>query len=301
MPMTETTTASPTANTVPTINPEAVRIVDGLATTTSLIVAESFGKLHRDVLRRIASLDCSPEFTQRNFAQCSRPGANNKPEPYYRMTRDGFTFLCMGFTGKEAARWKEAYINAFNAMETELQRPALAEPSELLNLTYESRRFRIVRLAGEPWFVAADLAQAIGLRDSHVVLRNLQGSQCRKHKAGKQLVNVVSLSGLHTALLHAKPAQARAFREWIEQVIGAVAASPRAIAAPTAAKLAPAGDKRWLLSFDANGEPQLQPAPGIPSDEALLQWLADPQGASPALLATMLHVIATRLGEASHG
>ncbi|WXF31053.1 Rha family transcriptional regulator (plasmid) [Pseudomonas aeruginosa] len=39
------------------------------------------------------------------------------------MTRDGFTFLCIGFTGKEAARWKEAYINAFNKMEQALIEP----------------------------------------------------------------------------------------------------------------------------------------------------------------------------------
>ena len=96
----------------------------------------------------------------------------------------------------------------------------------------------------------------------------------------------------------------RAFRGWIEQVIGAEAATPQIPAAPAVTKAAPADNQRWLLSFDAKGEPQLQPAPGlagITSDEALLQWLADPQGASPALLATMLHVIATRLGEASHG
>lgn len=40
------------------------------------------------------------------------------------ITRDGFVFLAMGFTGKEAAQWKEAYIEAFNAMEAALQQPA---------------------------------------------------------------------------------------------------------------------------------------------------------------------------------
>lgn len=34
--------------------------------------------------------------------------------------RDGFMFLCMGFTGKAAARWKERYITAFNALEQSL-------------------------------------------------------------------------------------------------------------------------------------------------------------------------------------
>ena len=42
----------------------------------------------------------------------------------YRMTREGFMLLAMGFTGKEALRWKLAYIAAFNRMEAELQQPA---------------------------------------------------------------------------------------------------------------------------------------------------------------------------------
>ena len=50
--------------------------------------------------------------------------ANGKREPYFEMTRDGFTFAAMGFTGKEAARWKEAYITAFNRMESELLQQA---------------------------------------------------------------------------------------------------------------------------------------------------------------------------------
>lgn len=106
---------------VPIATPVLVELADGQPSTTSLDVAAHFGKLHKDVLKRINSLDCSPEFAQRNFAPCSRPGANNKPEPFFRLTRDGFTFLCMGFTGKEAAKWKEAYINAFNEMEAALQ------------------------------------------------------------------------------------------------------------------------------------------------------------------------------------
>jgi phage regulator Rha-like protein len=39
----------------------------------------------------------------------------------YRVTRDGFAILAMGFTGKEAMRWKEAYIRAFNLMEAKLR------------------------------------------------------------------------------------------------------------------------------------------------------------------------------------
>ena len=35
------------------------------------------------------------------------------------MTRDGFMFLVMGFTGSKAARMKEAFIEAFNMLEDE--------------------------------------------------------------------------------------------------------------------------------------------------------------------------------------
>ncbi|MGL6403465.1 Rha family transcriptional regulator [Aeromonas hydrophila] len=120
---------------------EIISLHQGQPVTTSLDVAERFGKRHDTVLRALRNLDCSPEFALRNFAECSRTGSNNKPEPFFRMTRDGFTFLCMGFTGKEAAKWKEAYINAFNWMAEQLatQRPQPAvslTDDELCTLTW---------------------------------------------------------------------------------------------------------------------------------------------------------------------
>ena len=90
------------------------------ATTTSLIVAEKFGKNHRDVLRAIRNLECSKDFTERNFAPVKYKDSTGRSLPMYQITRDGFSFLAMGFTGKEAALWKERFINAFNAMETAL-------------------------------------------------------------------------------------------------------------------------------------------------------------------------------------
>ena len=95
-------------------------VVDGQITTTSNQIAEHFGKLHKTVLRAIANLDCSPEFTKRNFVPSEYTDATGRKLPCYRITRDGFVFLAMGFTGKEAAQWKEAYITAFNKMEQEL-------------------------------------------------------------------------------------------------------------------------------------------------------------------------------------
>ncbi|WP_313025466.1 Rha family transcriptional regulator [Pseudomonas lopnurensis] len=142
---------TPSSHTASASTEISVEIFDGKATTTSLDVAAHFGKLHKDVLKRITNLDCSPEFTQRNFAPCTRPGSNNKPEPYFRITRDGFTFLCMGFTGKEAAKWKEAYINAFNKMEQMLiEQPAILSNRHLLQFALKTLELMRDRAASHP-------------------------------------------------------------------------------------------------------------------------------------------------------
>lgn len=93
---------------------------EGKQMVSSQLIADKFEKAHRDVLRAIKNLDCSEDFKVRNFAQCSFKNKMNREYEGYMMTRDGFSFLCMGFTGKKAAEWKEAFINAFNSMEKQL-------------------------------------------------------------------------------------------------------------------------------------------------------------------------------------
>lgn len=102
-----------------------LKIIDGQITTTSLQIAEHFGKQHKDVLRAIKNLLKElPEGYQRNFAliqiDVDLGMGRTRKDPAYRITRDGFTLLAMGFTGKEALQWKLAYITAFNKMEAEL-------------------------------------------------------------------------------------------------------------------------------------------------------------------------------------
>lgn len=88
---------------------------------TSLDVAETFGKEHKHVLRDIRELACSDEFRQSNFGPSEYVNEQNKKQPMFLMTRDGFTILVMGYTGDLAMKFKEAYIKQFNAMESTLQ------------------------------------------------------------------------------------------------------------------------------------------------------------------------------------
>lgn len=90
------------------------------AVVTSLDIAETFGKRHADVLRDIKALECSKEFTQRNFALTSYKDASGKSNKKYLLTKDGFTMLVMGYTGEKAMKFKEGYIRQFNAMEKAL-------------------------------------------------------------------------------------------------------------------------------------------------------------------------------------
>lgn len=108
-----------------------VQIDDGKMFTTSLIVAQAFEKNHYDVLKAISNLECSPEFNERNFTAVEYKDAKGEMRPAYRLTRDGFAFLAMGFTGKKAAAWKETFLEAFNAMEAALLAIQPEEPKPI--------------------------------------------------------------------------------------------------------------------------------------------------------------------------
>ena len=93
----------------------------GNALTDSVRVAKTFLKEHRRVMQDIRDLTCSEEFRVHNFVQSSYLNSQNKEQPMYIMTEDGFIFLAMGYTGDKASEFKEKYINQFNLMKKEIE------------------------------------------------------------------------------------------------------------------------------------------------------------------------------------
>ena len=93
--------------------------------TTSVKIAEVFGKEHRNVIRAInniiGDLRNLEDSGRLNFEQSSYINLQGKEQKQYIVTRDGFTLLAMGFTGKKALEFKIQYIAAFNAMEQALK------------------------------------------------------------------------------------------------------------------------------------------------------------------------------------
>lgn len=88
---------------------------------TSLDISNRFGKRHDNVVQAINNLDCSDSFHLLNFKEINYNDGKNRAQRAFEITHKGFAFLCMGFTGPQAAVWKERYIDAFHQMEQALR------------------------------------------------------------------------------------------------------------------------------------------------------------------------------------
>ncbi len=104
------------------IIPQLTVSEQGIPLASSLDVAKVFEKEHFHVLRDIENLlkDIPEDFIATNFGLVEYTDAKGEKRPMYNLTRDAFTLLAMGFTGKKAMRFKVLYIETFNAMEKAL-------------------------------------------------------------------------------------------------------------------------------------------------------------------------------------
>lgn len=131
-----------------------------------MAVAEAFGKSHKDILRSIGGLLAVLSADhKRNFAPMVidvqiGSGAVRKSTAY-EITRDGFVLLAMGFTGSRALQFKLAYIDAFNAMESQLHAGNADAQREL-------SRLRAELMAGNPVYSRLARYHAAGLSSSEM-------------------------------------------------------------------------------------------------------------------------------------
>ncbi|QOP70239.1 Rha family transcriptional regulator [Campylobacter coli] len=97
-----------------------LEVVDNAVYTTSLSVAEVFNKNHKNIIRKINEFP-KDNFTKLNFEPSKYIDSTGRILPCYKITRDGFSLLVMGFTGEKAYKWKIEFIKAFNEMEKRLR------------------------------------------------------------------------------------------------------------------------------------------------------------------------------------
>ena len=112
---------------------ELVLNSNGQPVTNSVLVAEKFGKQHKNVIASIrAIIEQAENLARQMFVESQYVDNKGESRPMFIMNRDGFTLLAMGFTGKEALQFKLEFINAFNKMEKQLKEQHNLSPAEML-------------------------------------------------------------------------------------------------------------------------------------------------------------------------
>lgn len=125
---------------------DLVVIQNRQAVTTSLQVADSFEKQHKNVIQAIENLAAENSATKNMFYEGSYDNRGKQYKMYY-MNRDGFTLLAMGFNGKHALEFKLEYIKAFNQMEqTLLEQP---QPDYHLPSTFKEALYMLAESVDE--------------------------------------------------------------------------------------------------------------------------------------------------------
>ena len=109
--------------------------VNGEVTANSRDVAERFDKQHKHVLDKITQLEAEiqpAENSARYFIRSEYVDLKGESRKEYLLSRDGFSLIVMGFTGKKALEWKLKYIEAFNKMEEAIHKSLNSKDAAIL-------------------------------------------------------------------------------------------------------------------------------------------------------------------------
>lgn len=185
---------------------DVVANIKNNAMTTSLDVARVFGKQHKNILQAIENLDCSAEFSELNFQLAKYKDEQSKNRPMYRMTRDGFTFLVMGFRGKKASDFKERYIKRFNEMEQFINaREQLRHDQHRMNDAIKYRETLTGRQDAHAYARENNLIYVVALGKTRKQWLQAQGlptdDEIRQHLTAKQIELVDMLTSENATML----------------------------------------------------------------------------------------------------
>lgn len=90
---------------------------------------------------------------------------------------------------------------------------------ELIPFVFEASPVRALDRAGEPWFIASDVAAILGYRGAPNMVRNLHDDEKDTHivstLGGNQELTIISESGLYNAIFRSRRPEAQAFRRWV--------------------------------------------------------------------------------------
>ena len=114
---------------------DLVRLDDGKLVTDSLKVAEVHHKRHDNVVQLIRKrVADAGDWGLLHFQEITYTDASGRQYPMFKIDRDGYAFLVAKLTGKTAVQHQIEFIEAFNAMATQLQKRDLSLWSKMQEL-----------------------------------------------------------------------------------------------------------------------------------------------------------------------
>lgn len=93
------------------------------------------------------------------------------------------------------------------------------QTAQIIPFQFEAREVRTMLIDDQPWFVAADIASALQYLTAKDMARNLdddeKGRQILPTPGGDQEMLVINESGLYSAILRSRKAEAKRFKKWV--------------------------------------------------------------------------------------
>lgn len=175
---------------------------NGKIVVTSLQVAQDFEKDHAHVCRDIQNLmNQNPILvSDKYFLETPYKAGTGKSYKAYDLTRDGFSLLVMGFTGKTALQWKLKYIDTFNKMEAVVKKVAsgvMPSPEEAkriraqaMLLNAKTRAFKTVKASINDQKLSPIALQLYGL----TTIENLLGEKVGHAPDGQKLYTATEIA-----------------------------------------------------------------------------------------------------------
>lgn len=229
-------------------------------------VAAYFERSHKNVLQSISNLHCSVEFARLNFQPFKIKDLAGESTSHVLMTKDGFTFLAMGFTGesrdmvadfgrdhrdvlrsaRDLHRSPEFTRRNFPLREEEQRHSPDLHPrirrrgerhhrrrlgdqeeamssNDVIPFQFRNKTIRVLDLGGEPWFVAADVCEVLGLAKVDRALAKLNADEQSKAQVqtegGPQRMSTLSEPGLYRLVMRSDKPVARTFQDWVTREV----------------------------------------------------------------------------------
>jgi prophage antirepressor-like protein len=106
------------------------------------------------------------------------------------------------------------------------QKQPAGEVPEMFTFDHNRKPIRVEMIDGEPWFVAKDVCDILGLTNPTEALRNLDDDEKNTlrisegiQRRGNPNVSVVNESGLYALIIRSNKPEARVFRKWVTSVL----------------------------------------------------------------------------------